>query len=250
MAQIILVNGPFSSGKTEVANHLVGQLEQQGPVQRVVDGPHLVDLVTTETHGVFGRNFSATHFHGWNAAKPLEPHNHLGKEKESHFPFTVIDQEIGSRMFLRFARELVERSKEPDWVVAELGTGLWAGCEISQADFSAETCVRVLEEEGLWPVLQRRIGLVVAVKADWETRLKRNQMREQVADGVARSWGMQKEGLFLTYGFDSWVWQERGLKVLTFDNNQDGPEGIRQFIEGKVAPLILREGARRGAEVF
>lgn len=249
MGKVILVNGPFSAGKTVLANQLVESFSRKNEVLRVVDGPHLVNLITVEAHGAVGREPSVSHFHPWNRTNPLIPHSHREGEESSHFPFTVIDREIGAEMFKRFTRELLEVSERGGLVVAELGTGRRVGCEISQADFSAETYIRVLGEEGVWPVFKENTTLVVAVEADWGTRLERNRSRKQLTDGITSSWGMQEEGLRLTFEPDFPVWSREGLVVLPFNNNQDGPEGVRRFVEGEIAPLVLRERVGKTIEV-
>lgn len=235
MGQIIIVIGPFSSGKTEMANELVSQLGGEDKVLRVADGPHLVNIIRDDVHGSEGTTSSSSHFHSWNDQSPWEPHDHTGNS--SHFPFTVLEPWVGPEMFRRVIREMAEKTQGELPVVVELGVG-GNDCRFSQADFSTAAFLRELEQTGLGQTLLENIACVIGVESEWEKRVERNRGRLEVADGVTASWGMQKEGLRITYDTDFQAWQEAGTKLLTYNNNGDGVEGMKIFIEETVLPKI------------
>jgi hypothetical protein len=246
MGQIIIVTGPFSSGKTEMANEVVRQLGGEDRVLRVADGLHLVNIVRDDVHGLGGRTASCSHFHSWNDQSPWEPHHHT--DGSGHFPFTVLEPWVGPEMFRRVIKEMVEKAEGELPVVVELGVG-GNGCRFSKADFSTAAFLRELEQTDFGQALVENIACVIGIESEWGKRIERNQGRVEVADGVTASWGMQEEGLRITYDTDFQAWQEAGINLLTYNNNGDGVEGMKSFVEGIVLPKIQgEEGKPRGRE--
>lgn len=232
MGQIIIVTGTFSAGKTEIANVLEQHL---GRVARVADGPHLVEIIKNEAHGLDGRQLSASHFHAWNADNLRKPHKH--DDGIGHFPFTVLEDWIGREMFKRTVGEVVEKSLAGLPVVVELGVGR-NGCQVSRADFSTAALIETILATNHWPDLKDKIASVIAVESDWERRLARNRRRSNEADGITTSWGMQEEGLRITYESDFSAWRELGIDPFIYNNNGDGVEGMDAFVREIVLPQI------------
>jgi len=240
---IVIVNGTFSSGKTELSKVLVASLGEQGlnpnQILRLADGPHLVDIITTLSHGPEGAMPSSNHFHNWQD-DPLKLHSHSGGEK--HFPFTVLYPRVGKEMFRQTAFELLQKSREHNGlIIAELGTGIREGCQYSGADFSTSTFLETLEGNSIFDEFKERTKLVVPIESSWERRLKRNGIRPQFADGVEESWGMEQEGLKITKkNCGPQPWKEFGFPVArTFDNDKDGETAIKTYIEGQILPYLL-----------
>jgi hypothetical protein len=238
-------------------------------IKRTADGPHLVAIITKKEHGLNGDMLSDRHFHPWNSQNPLEPHNHSFDEK-GHFPFTVTAEDTGREMMSSYAGELLSLEGElliitgpfssgktelanslalhfqnldtkAGLIIAELGAGIREGTQVSQADFSTQTLLESLNQsadtgflENGKTVLEQLTGKikgVVGVDADFYQRLQRNGQRSAEADGVTESWGMQEEGLRITYQADFNVWQEiAGIEPMILINN-DGKERIEQFIQ-------------------
>lgn len=245
MAQIFIFTGPFSAGKTEMANEFRSQLGDKIKFSDVSDGEHLVDIVTKDVHGLDGNEASYSHFHEWNATTPRIPHCHSQGEK--HFPFTVLHEWVGPEMFRRVVRQMEKAVLKDRSIVVELGTGV-NGCQFSEANFSTVAFLEELKKSKQVQKILENIACVVGVDTNWENRRARNLGRPETSDGVTESWGMQEEGLRITYETDFQAWQQdeeirelmhdRGINLLTYGNDCDGIERMRSFVERFVMPRV------------
>lgn len=232
MAGIVIINGPFGSGKTTVAGALNDSLKLSYPglsITKVADGPHLVDQIRERAHGAAGDGISASHYHPW-VKRPEEGHHHLGRESSSHFPFTVIRTGVTDAMIRGFLLELSHESKRLDLniIIAELGTGI-PDRKISQVQLTTTRFLQIAREERLWDMLKQRIMGVATIDTAWETRLSRDSQRPQLADGLNRSWGMVLAGMNITREPDFGPWKKELAdgKIICINNN--GPMDIRQL---------------------
>jgi len=232
MSDIVIVNGPFGSGKTVCANILRDTIISHTPklkINRVTDGDHLVHQIKDVAHGIEGAGFSNFHYHPW-MSEPTEKHNHSDLSINPHFPFTVIAQPVLDAMMVSFLDELWKKNQEPGLTLAELGTGIAGDLKIGRVDLSTGRFLEIAAQQTYWSELKNRI-VVVAVDAAWDIRLERNPNRPEMADGINQSWLLQKEAMKITQYPDSSSWNKElnPSSIVKIDNNpyyEDRGDGL------------------------
>lgn len=256
MAGIIIVNGPFGSGKTTVAGALTELLQSSLGISigKVADGPHLVHEIIDVAHGIDGSRISDSHYHPW-VGNTNGGHNHVGLDGAFHFPFTVRSTDVTDAMIRAFLLELMSASQnlDPDLIIAELGTGI-AEKKITQVELSTTRFLQIAGEQPFWGELKAEVTGIVAVNAGWKTRLERNVYRPHQADGVNKSWGMKNEAMSITRKSDFAPWKREFSPGRIVHINNNFPmdrmdetclrrlEPVLSIIESN---LTLPEGQRR-----
>ncbi|OGK16553.1 hypothetical protein A2774_05805 [Candidatus Roizmanbacteria bacterium RIFCSPHIGHO2_01_FULL_39_12c] len=222
MANIVILNGPFGSGKTDLKNELIQKitkLQPELPIFTLEDGPILVDQIRDIAHGTNWSRDSASHQHSWTQTE----HNHLNLLPESHFPFTVLDKSVSENMFSRYLDQMRSYQNNPGLLIAELGTGK-ANKVFGNPDFSTRKFLQKAAKKNYWGRLKQHFSSIIAVGAEWESRLKYNPSRPAVADGISSSWELMESAMRITYesDFDSWKSQFPPDIIIYYRNLYNG----------------------------
>lgn len=214
---IILVTGPFATGKTEIIRNLIPAFNLLGyPIGRPIsDADSLLPAVARDDQrGGYG------HFHPW--CEGINGHTHpVEGEQAKLTPFRVTDNKIIQKTITDFWQRILDAPKDR-YYPAELGFG--ENRSSSPLDYSAATMIEGFVNGSLPREAVGRILGVVIPQVSWKARLDLNEGRKDRRDSDE----------LVSEGLASWYVTPSTLKI----TSNEEPEPFANFFSKEGVPIV------------